>query len=179
MDHTRFQSASLSLGYGYAKTKLHRHRARRGQPRSQNDLTVSVNSLSTFEHAVHAANQWVRELAQDPQIGDDARAYSILRVVLHGLRDSLNVGEAARFSSQLPTLLRGVFFEGWRPTHVPRPKGAYLLEVERGLARLNSVSAERATRLVYDLLAHRIAAGELRHVRNVLPPELIERRVPI
>jgi uncharacterized protein (DUF2267 family) len=43
-----------------------------------------------------------------------------LRVVLRTLRDRLTVEEAAHFSAQLPMLVRGLYYDGWDPSRVPK-----------------------------------------------------------
>lgn len=47
------------------------------------------------------------------------QSYSALRCTLHLLRDRLPVNIASNFASQLPLLLKGVFYDGWDPSKVP------------------------------------------------------------
>jgi len=42
---------------------------------------------------------------------DERRAYNALRAVLHALRDRLTTEEIAQFGAQLPTFVRGVYYE--------------------------------------------------------------------
>lgn len=42
-----------------------------------------------------------------------------LRRVLRALRDRLPPEEASHLASELPMLLEGVFYEGWRPASTP------------------------------------------------------------
>src|SRR5262245_30791744 len=46
-------------------------------------------------------------------------SYKALRAVLHALRDRLTVDESAQLAAQLPTIVRGVYYEGWQPEAVP------------------------------------------------------------
>ena len=50
---------------------------------------------------------------------DKADAYKALRAVLQTLRDRLPMQEAVHFGAQLPMLLRGLYYEGWKPAQTP------------------------------------------------------------
>lgn len=72
-----------------------------------------------FAPAVETAHEWLAKVAR--QLGTDDRrfAHRVLRAWLHAVRDRIGVNSAAHLSAQLPALLRGEFFEGWQPSHVP------------------------------------------------------------
>lgn len=72
-----------------------------------------------FHHAVHTANKWLADVAAAFGTGDRRYAYRVLRAWLHTLRDRLTVESTAKFSSQLPELLRGMYYDGWEPHKVP------------------------------------------------------------
>ncbi len=76
-------------------------------------------SLEAFDHAVHTANTWLSDLARELGAQNRRYAYRMLRAWLHTLRDRLPVNDAAKFSAQLPELLRGMYFEGWEPSRTP------------------------------------------------------------
>ena len=137
---------------------------------------MSVKAIHNFEHAVHAANEWIKELAQEPEIGSEAQAYAILRTVLQALRDRMRVEEIAQLSAQLPMLIRGFFFEGWRPSFEPAPVESaeeFLEDLGLRLLRVSEVEAEDAVYLVYALMNHHFSEGELAHVERVMPAELV------
>jgi uncharacterized protein (DUF2267 family) len=58
---------------------------------------------------------WVSELAQELR-WDEARAYGLLKSVLHGLRDRLSAEETDVLSALLPGTIRSMFLEGWQPS---------------------------------------------------------------
>ena len=77
-------------------------------------------------HPVAVAQRWLgvvathlNEVVPDPPVDDDT-AYRITRAWLQIVRDRLPVIDAAHFAAQLPDLLRGTYYEGWRPGHVPQ-----------------------------------------------------------
>lgn len=138
---------------------------------------MSVKAIHNFEHAVHAANDWIKELADEPEIGSETQAYTVLRIVLHALRDRMRVDEVARLSAQLPMLIRGFFFEGWKPSAAENLEEEtppqFLQDIAERLMRLSEIEAEDAVYLVYALLSRRFSAGELEHAERAMPLELV------
>jgi len=138
---------------------------------------MSVRSIGNFEHALHVANEWIRDLADKPEVGSEAQAYVVLRAGLHTIRDRLRVDEVAHLSAQLPMLVRGFFYEGWKPP-IEDPgcgesKVHLLEEVADRLDRISQVAPEDALFLVYDLLFRKLSTGELKYVDRALPYDLL------
>ena len=71
-------------------------------------------------HAIQVLQEWLKELRDKGELADEGAAYSVLRSVLHQLRDRLTPEEAVDLGAQLPLIVRGLYFEGWRPHSVPR-----------------------------------------------------------
>ena len=138
---------------------------------------MSVKSIGNFEHALHLANEWIRDLAEKPEVGSEGQAYILLRAGLHAIRDRLRVEEVAHLSAQLPMLVRGFFYEGWQPNLSEpsvRESTRHLLdEVGERLERISPVAAEDALFLVYELLLRKLSSGEMKYVDRALPYELL------
>lgn len=131
---------------------------------------------STIAHAVQQTQEWLKELRDNADLDDEAAALSVLRAVLHQLRDRLTPEEAVSFGAQLPTLLRGIYYEGWRPTRTPehiRSKQKFLDAV---LVKLmpRPIAAETAVKDVFALVAHHCDPGEISQVIGQLPAEIKE-----
>lgn len=130
-------------------------------------------SIAPIETTVSKTNAWLYEIAE--QLGDEdpQRAYRALRAVLHGLRDRLGVELSAHFSAQLPLLVRGVFYEGWDPTHTPKRLTVreFLEYVEREATCKGTSEAEAATQAVATVLWRHLGDGLMTHVISVLPDE--------
>jgi uncharacterized protein (DUF2267 family) len=130
----------------------------------------------TVSHAVQTLQEWLKELREESDLADEAAAYSVLRVVLHHLRDRLTVDEAVDLGAQLPLIVRGVYYEGWRPRHVPqkwRTKEEFLDGIVTAILPY-TYPVERATSNVFALLAHHCDPGEIADVIDQMPAEIKE-----
>lgn len=113
----------------------------------------------------------MRELGSN----DRRYAYRALRAVLHVLRDRLPVDESAQLAAQLPELVRGVYYEGWRPSATPQSyhDARTLLDRVAAAAQLHGeTEASFAAEAVARLLRRRVSAGEIADVLAVLPAEV-------
>ncbi len=131
---------------------------------------MSASAIPAFAHAVQHAEEWVRELAA--ALGwHERRAMRLLRSVLHALRDWLPIAESADLSAQLPVLLRGVYFEGWRPAETPvryRGKEDFIGRVAADFRSDPLDDPEAAVEAVFVLLDRHISEGEIEEVRNAM-----------
>lgn len=128
-----------------------------------------------FTETIQKTGDWLQELMQELGSLHPQQAYSVLRAVLHTLRDRLSVGEAADLGAQLPMLVRGFYYEGWRPSgRAPkmRHKDEFLQHVKQLCPGLSDDERESVTRAVFKLLAHHVSDGELKHVQDQLPADL-------
>lgn len=129
---------------------------------------------ATVSHTVQQTQEWLKELRDNADLDDEATALSVLRAVLHQLRDRLTLEEAIEFGAQLPTLLRGIYYEGWRPSRTPeriRSKQKFLDEVLMKLLP-RPVPPEQAVRDVFALIAHHCDPGEVSQVIGQLPADI-------
>jgi uncharacterized protein (DUF2267 family) len=95
--------------------------------------------------------------------------------VLQTLRDWLPVNESADLAAQLPTLLRGVYYEHWRPGTTPvkqRSKADFLARVDQAFAGEPMQYTAEAVSIAFQFLSTKIAAGEIADVRQSLPADL-------
>ena len=129
---------------------------------------------SGFEHAVHEADLLLRDVSVELSHPDLGVAYHALRGTLSALRDRLPPDEACDLAAQLPLLVRGLFFEGYRPSGKPQKldREAFLGRVKNELDAAKPVNVERAARAVLAVLSRRISAGEWDQVRHALPRDL-------
>lgn len=135
-------------------------------------LTLPIEALNSTVEKTHL---WLRELAEIGPFWGEEQAYTALRAVLHALRDRLTVEQAAHLGAQLPLLIRGIFYEGWRPARTPlrvRSEEDFLAQVAGELGHNTEVDPGAGVRSVFKLLTHRIGRGEIGKVIGALPTPL-------
>ena len=122
-----------------------------------------AQSLEAIDDGIEQTHRWIDELLDETDWEDRDKAYIGLRAVLLTIRDRLSVEEAALFGAELPTLLRGVYFEGWRPgdrpQHVPTRREFLRSVSYRLTAAGEREDAEALTRAVFRVLARNLPAA--------------------
>lgn len=134
---------------------------------------MSVTGLAVFDETIQKTNIWLKEIAQALN-SDRHRAYQSLRAVLHCLRDRLTVDEAAQLGDQLPMLVRGIYYEAWRPAGKPlkiRSREEFLERLSTNLAPA-PIEAKDAARAVFQVLERHITSGEIGNVIQELPRDI-------
>jgi uncharacterized protein (DUF2267 family) len=133
--------------------------------------------VSPFAATLAKTHRWLDDLGTSLGWSDRERCYHALKAVLHALRDRLLVGEAADLGAQLPMLVRGFYYEGWRPSGRSfkyRDKNHFLERVRKEAPWLGDDDIERVVTAVFALLVSEIGGGEPGQVRHQLPPEIRE-----
>jgi uncharacterized protein (DUF2267 family) len=136
---------------------------------------MSTTGLKLFDETVHLTNLWLKQLMDDLDWTERERAFRALRVTLHALRDRLEVNAAAHLAAQLPILIRGVYYEGWRPAATPsrdRTAADFIAHVEDAFSRDPDEDPRRIVEAVFDLLDRHISEGEMEDVRRTLPEQI-------
>lgn len=124
-------------------------------------------------HAVETVQVWLKELQQKAELENEAAAYAVLRSVLHQLRDRLTADEATNLGAQLPVMVRGLYYEGWRPHKGPRKirsRQSFLDELSEQLLP-HTYPVEWAVSAVFALIAHHCDPNEVSHVIGQMPEE--------
>jgi uncharacterized protein (DUF2267 family) len=140
--------------------------------RSSEHQMKNPQTIESLERTIERTNEWLVELSLLLGSDDGGDCYAALRSVLHALRDRLPIIAGVRLGAQLPTLLRGVYYEGWQPDrgHVhTRTLGEFLALVERDAPHGGTASAEDKARAVFMLLGSHVEPAELDRVVGALP----------
>ncbi len=139
---------------------------------------MSATEVPLIEQSARTTRLWLDELADElgrPHV--QRYALRVLRGFLHTVRDRLPVPEIAHLGAQLPETIRGIFYEGWRPSTVPQRYH----DLDTFLSRVADAGqlageteaafgAEAAARLVH----RHVSPDELAKVASVLPREVAD-----
>ena len=132
--------------------------------------------FEVFHASLQKTQVWLNDLMVE--LGWENRpqkACLALRTALHALRDRLTVEEAVHLGAQLPILIRGVYYEGWKLTGKPvkeRHKSEFLDHIAAVFRDDDTVDPEKVMRSVFKVLARHISKGEIDNVKNSLPKSL-------
>ncbi len=138
---------------------------------------MTTHQPEVFDTTLQKTNLWVKELSDLLHWDDYHKAYHGLRAVLHALRDRLPVPEAAHLGAQLPMLVRGFYYDCWKPAHTPvkiKTAQDFYDAVREHFATDRNVNPMRLTQAVLQVLARNISPGELEKLRAIFPPRLRE-----
>lgn len=146
---------------------------------------MSNTGLPIFDETIRQTNSWLNDIldhiGSEEWSHDDRteehrrRAYNALRAVLLTLRDRIPVELAAHLSAQLPLLVRGTFYEQYRPAHQPldyREVGAFYAHVDEASEPQFHFGAVDSTRAVFAVLSKHLPEGIIAKVREALPKDV-------
>ena len=133
-----------------------------------------MRNRTLFGSTLQKSNDWVDQVARLMEWDEQRMALRALRIVLHAWRDRIPHDESAQFAAQMPTLIRGIYYEGWRPSETPDrrlDRSELLLDLEEAFPESDP---ETVCRAVCKVLSEHVSAGEVEDVRAALPKPLRE-----
>jgi uncharacterized protein (DUF2267 family) len=134
-----------------------------------------TTGLDVFDSTVQQSNLWLKDIMNSLESDDRRLAYQGLRATLHVIRDRIGPENAVHFGAQLPMLIRGLYFEGWKMSNKPtRTKHVkeFLDDVEKEMRRYLGDYREDVVQAVFDTIADRIDPGEVNKLIKLFPDEL-------
>ena len=138
---------------------------------------MNNSSLQGFESTFQKTNVWINVVREELAWDDSHKAYRALRATLQALRDRLPVAEVADLGAQLPMLVRGFYYEGWRPAgRVVRERrlDQFLQHIRTEFDREPDLDPEEVVRAVFRVLSRHVTEGEIHDVRRALPKAIRE-----
>ena len=132
---------------------------------------MSTTGLDVFDKTLQTTNIWLDEVME--VVGPDRHvAWHVLGAVLRTLRDRLPLGLAAHLGAQLPLLVRGAYYDQFRPGQNAEPlrtEDEFLAHVTSEFGGIRPVNVREATRSVLSVLGQHVAPGLAEKVKDALP----------
>ena len=130
-----------------------------------------------FDYTVQKTNIYIDEFASLAGIEDKQTAFQGLRATLHCLRDRIPAEEAAHLGAQLPVLLAGFYYQGWKLGATPtkeRSLEEFLAKVRDSLPQGEDypLSIEDLVKSVFKFLSDKVTEGEIKDVAHMMPKSL-------
>ncbi|NLG18857.1 MAG: DUF2267 domain-containing protein [Fibrobacter sp.] len=136
---------------------------------------MTWTGLETFDTTVQKADIWLKDIMIELNTDSRRIAYMSLRSVLLALRNRLTINEAADLGSQLPLLIRGVYYDEWNPSRNPvkdRHLDEFLAHIQEHYK--GETDIRKMTKSVFKVLRKKITEGEIKDVKGMMPDELKE-----
>ena len=135
---------------------------------------MAATGLDVFDKTLQTTNIWLDEMME--VLGPDRQvAWHSLSAVLRTLRDRLPLGLAAHLGSQLPLLIRGVYYDQFEPEKLPvttRSLDEFLELINEEISNIRPVNVNDATRTTFQILSRHVDFGQMTKVRAALPEEI-------
>jgi len=138
---------------------------------------MTTRHVDVIDRSGEQAHIWINEVAQEFGTDDHQLAYRILRAFLHAVRDRITVEEAAQLAAQMPTLVRGIYYEGWRPSTTPQryhDRETFLRKIADEALVAGTTEASYAVTAAAAVLRRHVSQGEVEDVLAILPAEIRE-----
>lgn len=133
---------------------------------------MSAQGLEVIDHTVLLTHEWINDLRDRLGWESSRDVLRLLRVTLAQVRDHLGHDELAQLSAQMPLLIRGMFYEGWSPSHTPvheRSVDEFMAPIEAKCADVQGWRGKESVSAVFQTLNEKISDGEIDDVRAGLP----------
>ena len=134
---------------------------------------MSEQGLEVLDATYQKTQEWIGSLAETSHL-EKGDAYKALRAVLMTLRDRLPMLEAVHFGAQLPLLLRGLYYDGWKPSQTPikMSRDEFLKAVGEKIVTDRFLDPVRMTHDVLSLFERFLSPGEMEKIKQILPKDL-------
>lgn len=135
---------------------------------------MGSSAIPVFDKTAQTTHLWLNEIGEGIGL-DDQQSWHVTGAVLHALRDRLPIELAAHLGSQLPLLVRGAYYDQFRPSELPkrvRSLDEFLQMIAAELRSGRPVDTKDAARAVFKVLSRHLSPGQIDNVREALPEEV-------
>ncbi len=135
-----------------------------------------MSEQTVLEATVATSRVWLHQMIEKLDLSpDDAgRALHALRAGLHAIRDRLPASEVIHLGAQLPVLIRGIYYDGYRlaQDNTRMKNRADVLDHVRHELGPAPLAASDVVAAVIELVHEHVSPGEIDNVVATLPKAL-------
>lgn len=137
-----------------------------------------MHSEPSLGTALQRAHEWLHDIERGLGFESEHAAHAALRATLHAIRDRLPVELVAHFGAGLPTLIRGIYYDGWHPS-AARLKAAHAEDFGQSMkyelhGHRELQNAEQVAIAVMGAMAERMDPGQIDRILDALPRQVRE-----
>ena len=135
-----------------------------------------MSEVDVFSTTLQKTSEWLRDIRKQLGWESDQRAYQALRAVLQTIRDRLPAIEAVHLGSQLPMLIRGMYYEGWSPLDKPIKftRDEFLMCVATYLPNDPEIYIVPMVRTVVEVMIAHTDPGQINKIARLMPKEFAD-----
>lgn len=131
-----------------------------------------------FDNTIQKTNALLKDI--EAGLGWEGRrnqSYAALRAVLHSIRDLLIPEEAVQLAAQLPTLLKGIYYEGWKPSQTPKRMNndEFMQNLRQQMPFTTKEGIDPVIEVVLKSLRRYISFGEAEDIVATLPKDIAHK----
>lgn len=135
---------------------------------------MSAQGLDVFDKTLQSTHIWLNEIGEQ-LIPDRQLSWRVLGVVLRTVRDRLPTDLSAHLGAELPLLIRGAYYDQFRPSAQPvdlRDLESFIERIAEDLSDARPVDPRDAFRAVLVTLSRHIPRGQIDKVMQSLPRDV-------
>lgn len=136
-----------------------------------------LENIKSIQKTLQTTSRFIKLMMDSGEFNHPNDAFLLLRACLKALRDRVEPHEAIHLGSQLPALLRGFYFEGWKSTPVQsrsHTSSQFLEEIKYHLKGHDSIKLETAVPVTMKVILDLIDQGEAVQVLHNIPKDIRE-----
>lgn len=126
--------------------------------------------------SIQRAHEWLHDIGRGLGFDNEHAAHAALRATLHAMRDRLPVELVAHFGAGLPTMIRGIYYDGWHPS-AARLREAHAEDFAEAMRRelhghRELQNVEQVALAVMGVIHERLEPGQINHIVEALPKQV-------
>lgn len=134
-----------------------------------------MTKAAVLDTSLRRTHEWLHEIGGELGSDNERAAYAALKATLHAVRDRLPSELVAHFGAEMPMLVRGIYYDGWRPS-AARLKAAYQQDFCESIygeldAHDGMQTVENVAGAVIRVVERRIAPCQVADVVQALPEQ--------